>query len=252
MSNNDHYVTTTIENGVGTICFSHPKSNSLPQEVLDGLYTHINNLAENPNAKVIVLKSEGVKAFCSGASFDELKAITTPKEGELFFSRLSKVILAIKSAPKFVIARVQGKAVGGGAGLVAACDYSFALESASMKLSELALGLGPFLIGPALERKIGVAKFSYMAIDTDWRSAVWCKDSGLYTEIFHDIDSLDVALSTLTTRLATYNPDAMKQMKHVFWEGTEHWDTLLFNRAAISGTLVLSDFSKKMVSLVGK
>ena len=252
MNNDQGFVKSSIENKVGVITFYHPKSNSLPKEILDELYAQINSLSENNNASIILLKSHGDGPFCSGASFDELKNINTAQDGEIFFSRLSKVILAMKSSPKFIIGRAQGKAVGGGVGLMAACDYTFATESASVKLSELAIGLGPFLIGPAVERKVGTAQFSYMSIDADWRTAVWAKQAGLYTDVYKDISTLDSALNSFLTKASEYSPMAMAELKKALWEGTENWDKLLFTRAAISGKLVLSDYSKRMVASFNK
>lgn len=248
MTTTEGSVTTSIKDSIGTIFFSHPKGNSLPAPLLKSFVESIQKLGEDPNVNVIVLKSEGVSTFCSGASFDELKAVKTAKEGMEFFSGISKVILALKSANKFTLGRIQGKAVGGGVGIVAACDYVLAHESASLKLSELALGLGPFLIGPAIERKIGSAQFSYMSIDADWRDAAWAKSTGFYTEVYPTHEELDLAIDAMALKLSKFSPEAMKELKRVLWEGTENWDKLLFDRAAISGRLVQTEFCKKMIA----
>jgi methylglutaconyl-CoA hydratase len=242
------FVKTEINNGVATITFFHPQSNSLPGEILRKLADEITIAGNNPQAKVIVLKSEGEKAFCAGASFDELISIKNFEEGKKFFSGFSLVINAIRKAPKFVIARVHGKAVGGGVGLASAADYTFAVKAASIRLSELALGIGPFVVGPAVERKIGTAAFTALTINpTEWKDADWAREKGLYAEVFPTLEEMDKAIESLVEKLSKSSPDAMAQLKKVMWEGTENWDILLVERAEMSGRLVLSDFTKKYI-----
>lgn len=241
-------VVSRTENGIAVITFSHPQSNSLPGEVLHKLAAEIAAAGNDAEAKVIVLKSEGEKAFCAGASFDELIAIKNMEDGKKFFSGFAGVINAMRKAPKFVIARVQGKAVGGGVGLACAADYALALDSASVKLSELAVGIGPFVVGPAVERKIGKSAFMQMTINaTEWQTAEWAKEKGLYAEVFKTAAEMDTALGTLAQQLARSNPEAMAKLKKVIWDGTENWDTLLEERAQVSGQLVLSDFTKNAI-----
>lgn len=206
--------------------------------------------AGNDNTvKVILLKSQGEKAFCAGASFDELVAIENLEQGTKFFSGFAAVINAMRKAPKFVIARVQGKAVGGGVGIACAADYTFAVDTASVKLSELAVGIGPFVVGPAVERKIGTAAFSSLSINaTEWQSAMWAKEKGMYAEIFASTAEMDQAISALIEKLSGSNPEAMQALKKVFWEGTDHWDKLLSDRAGVSGRLVLSDFTRNSIA----
>ena len=240
-------VSVEIKNGIGTITFFHPKKNSLPGSLLRELTKTIKELGENDKALLIILASEGDGPFCAGASFDELLSIKNFGQGKEFFMGFARVILAMKKAPKFVIARVQGKTVGGGVGVISAADYALALNSASIKLSELNLGIGPFVIEPAVVRKIGLGAFKAMTIDSEWRTAEWAKNQGLFAETFDEIDSLDKAVSSLTKKLTENSPRAMKELKSVFWEGTENWDQLLKKRAEISGKLVLSDFTKKYI-----
>lgn len=241
-------VNTKTENGIATITFSHPQSNSLPGLLLRTLADEITQAGFNSEAKVIVLKSEGEKTFCAGASFDELISIKDFETGKKFFSGFAAVINAMRKAPKFIIARVQGKAVGGGVGLASAADYTFAMDGASVKLSELAIGIGPFVVGPAVERKIGKAAFSQLTINaTEWQTAQWAKEKGLYNEIFSTITEMDNTLSTLATKLSTSNPEAMLKLKENMWEGTSNWETLLLERAEISGKLILSDFSRNAI-----
>lgn len=237
-------VTSAIQNGIGYITFFHPQSNSLPGELLRNLADEITAMGSNPNAKVIVLQSEGDKAFCAGASFDELISIKDFETGKTFFSGFAGVINAMRKAPKFVIARVQGKAVGGGVGLACAADYTLALDGSSVKLSELAVGIGPFVVGPAVERKVGNSAYAELSINaTEWRSAEWAKNKGLYVETFKTALDMDNAIHVLAEKLANSNPEAMRLLKKVFWEGTENWDQLLIERAEMSGKLVLSEFT---------
>lgn len=242
-------VKSEIKNGIGTVTFFHPQSNSLPGDLLRKLAAEISNLGNNSEAKVIVLKSEGEKAFCAGASFDELISIENLEQGKRFFSGFAGVINAIRTAPKFVIARVQGKAVGGGVGIASAADYTLATNSASVKLSELAVGIGPFVVGPAVERKIGTSSFCALTINaTEWQSADWAMQHGMYADIFETIDELDKAVNVLAEKLASSNPEAMAMLKKIMWEGTENWDTLLLERAEMSGKLVLSEFTVNAIS----
>ena len=230
--------------GIGTITFGHPMSNSLPGKILQKLAATITQLGEDESVKVIVLQSEGEKAFCAGASFDELISITDLEVGKKFFSGFANVINACRKCPKFIIGRVQGKAVGGGVGVASAVDYCLAVDSASVKLSELAVGIGPFVVGPAVERKIGLSAMSELAINaTEWRSASWAKSKGLYTEVFDTVAEMDTEINRLAFQLSKSNPEAMRMLKNVFWQGTENWDTLLVERAEMSGKLVLSDFT---------
>jgi methylglutaconyl-CoA hydratase len=238
-----------VENNIGTITFSHPQSNSLPGALLRKLAAAITEAGDDGNVTVIVLKSEGDKTFCAGASFDELITISNFDTGRVFFSGFAMVINAIRKAPKFVIARVQGKAVGGGVGIASAADYTLGTVHAAVKLSELAVGIGPFVVGPAVERKIGASAFSQLAINaTEWKSAEWAREKGLYAELFNTVEELDTAVENLAAKLAGSNPHAMEQLKHIFWEGTEHWDSLLMERAEMSGTLVLSEYTREAIA----
>ena len=242
------YVKINIENKIGTIEFFHPQSNSLPENILSELASTIANAGKDDNIKVIVLKSAGERAFCAGASFDELVAIDTPENGTKFFSGFANVINAARKCPKFIIGRVQGKAVGGGVGMASATDYCFATKFASAKLSELAIGIGPFVVGPAVERKIGTSAFSAMTINAGkWFDASWAREKGLYTEVFDSVDEMDAEVTKLATTLSKSNPEAMEGLKKVMWQGSEHWDELLMERAVSSGTLVLSDFTKNAI-----
>ena len=242
------YVKITSENSVGTIEFYHPQSNSLPGHILTELASTITKAGENDNIKVIVLKSAGERAFCAGASFDELVAIDTPENGKKFFSGFANVINAARKCPKFIIGRVQGKAVGGGVGMASATDYCFATKFASAKLSELAIGIGPFVVGPAVERKIGTSAFSAMTINASkWFDASWAREKGLYTEVFDSVEEMDIEVEKLASTLSKSNPEAMEGLKKVMWQGSEHWDELLMERAVSSGTLVLSDFTKNAI-----
>lgn len=243
----DGKVSLEIKNGIGIISFFHPKSNSLPSFLLKELAHIISSAAENSSIKVILLKSEGEKAFCAGASFDELLQIDNFEQGNEFFSGFAGVINAIRKAPKFVVARVHGKAVGGGVGLVAACDYAIATDECSVKLSEFALGIGPFVVGPAVERKIGKAAFSQMSIDVDWYDATWARNRGLFADTYETISELDEAVNELTDKLAELSPEATLELKKIFWEGTENWDNLLIERAEISGRLVMSNYTRNYI-----
>jgi methylglutaconyl-CoA hydratase len=231
--------------GVATISFYHPAQNSLPSVLLAELADKIAQAGNDDHTRVIVLKSEGDRTFCAGASFDELLQIKDKEAGAEFFSGFARVINACRKAPKIIIARVQGKAVGGGVGLAAAADYCLATEAAAVKLSELAIGIGPFVISPAVMRKIGLPAFSQLTIRaSDFQPAQWAKEKGLYNEVYADIPALDEAVEGLTTKLASYHPNALNSLKQILWEGTENWDELLHDRAAISGELVLSEFTQ--------
>lgn len=239
----DGFVQSSVANGIATISFYHPKSNSLPGRLLEKLAEEVTAAGNNPDAIVILLRSEGEGAFCAGASFAELQAISDAASGKKFFMGFVHLILAMIRTPKFVVTRVQGKVVGGGVGIVSASDFAIAASGASLKLSELAVGLGPFIVGLPIQKKLGLAAFSAMAVDADWRDAEWGYRHGLYAELHPDIPALDAAVNSRVDTLAASNPAAMAQLKNVFWEGTENWESELESRAGMSGTLVLSDFS---------
>lgn len=242
----DPYVKYEVNNAIGFIEFFHPAQNSLPGNILAQLAEKITAAGNDPNVKVIVLQSGGDRTFCAGASFNELISINDEKTGEVFFSGFANVINAMRKCPKFIIGRIQGKTVGGGVGLASATDYCMATKFAAIKLSELNVGIGPFVVGPAVERKLGLSGFSQIAMDANsFYDAEWAKNKGLYNQVFEDIDELDKAVLAFAKNLCTYNPDAMQEMKKVFWTGTENWDELLLERAKISGRLVLSEFTKK-------
>ncbi|MBL7730069.1 MAG: enoyl-CoA hydratase/isomerase family protein [Chitinophagaceae bacterium] len=243
------YVKQEFHKGITTIEFFHRQSNSLPGIILEKLSQAIHGAGNDTETKVIILRSAGEKAFCAGASFDELIAIKNKEEGLEFFSGFAKVINAIRICPKFVIGRIHGKCVGGGVGLAAAADYAIATEAAEVKLSELAVGIGPFVVGPAVERKIGNSAFSQLATDASmWRSADWARRKGLFAELYPTTEQMDEAVRRLSGQLVHSSPEAMEEMKKIFWKGTEHWDTLLMERAAISGRLVLSDFTRNAIA----
>ena len=241
-------ILTTFENKIATLEFGHPASNSFPADLLNRLTNELNNLSNNSDVSVIVLKSDGSGAFCAGASFEELLAVSNQEEASLFFSGCANVLNAMRTCSKIIVGRIHGKAVGGGVGIVAACDYAFATTESAIKLSELAIGIGPFVIEPAVSRKIGKTAMTEMSLDTDWKTANWANQKGFYAKIFATTAELDVEITAFANKLASYNPEALIEMKKVIWEGTENWSSLLYQRAEISGKLILSEFSKKALN----
>ena len=244
----DGQVTVDVHDAVATVEFFHPKGNSLPGALLRRLADEIGTVGRTPGVHIIVLRSAGSGAFCGGASFDEMKAVKNAAGGEEFFRGFARVILAMIRAPQFVVVRVHGKTAGGGVGLVAAADYALGVRGAAFRLSELALGLGPFVIGPVVERRVGRGPFTALAVDADWRDAEWGERHGMYARVFDDTDQLDAGLARLVASLARTNPDAIRRLKQVFWNGTEQWDELLEQRAAISGALVLSPHAQRLLA----
>jgi methylglutaconyl-CoA hydratase len=246
-------ILTSIENKIATLEFGHPASNSFPSDLLDMLTQELKLLSTNDAVSVIILRSSGTGVFCSGASFDELLAVSNLEEATKFFSGFANVINAMRSCSKIIIGRIQGKAVGGGVGIVAACDYAFATNESAIKLPELAIGIGPFVIEPAITRKIGTAAMAELTLaSNEWKDAEWAKSKGFYTKVFAGQVTLDIELAKFTSRLSSYNPEALLEIKRVFWEGTENWDTLLYERAAISGKLVLTEFTKNALRQIKK
>ncbi len=240
---------TSINNKVATVEFGHPAGNSFVAELLDRLVLELEKLSENPNITVIILKSEGDGAFCGGASFKELVAIQNLEEGKIFFSGFANVINAMRKCKKVIVGRIQGKTVGGGVGLAAACDYTFASVNASVRLSELTIGIAPLVIAPAVKRKIGIAAISDLSLaPTEWKNAYWAQEKGLFSKVFEQMEDLDKEIDFFSQKLSEYHPQALGDWKQVLWEGTDHWDRLLVERAGITGTLVLSEFTKKALS----
>lgn len=247
--NGDAWIKQTQEQGITSIEFFHPKSNSLPGDMLRSLAQTITDTGNNKDCKVIILRSGGEAAFCAGANFDELLQIETPEQGLTFFSGFAHVINAMRKCPQLIVGRIHGKATGGGIGLAAACDYALAAENADIKLSELAVGIGPYVVGPAIERKTGLSAFSQLALDAyNWRPAQWALQRGLYAELHASPEALDEAVNSFAANLAKSNPEALFELKKIFWKGTDQWDELLAERAAISGRLVLSDFTREAIA----
>lgn len=246
--NSNGYIETQIDNKIATITFSHPASNSFPSDLLQKLISELNQISNNSEVHVVILQSEG-KTFCAGASFDELLSITDFETGKKFFSGFADVLNAMRNCSKIIIGKIQGKAVGGGVGLISACDIAFAYQDAAIKLSEIAIGIGPFVIEPAVSRKIGKPAMTQLTLQpNNWQTADWAVAKGLYIDVFDSYRELDEATISYAKKIAAYNQDALTEMKKVFWEGTENWDKLLYERAAISGKLVLSDFTKEALS----
>lgn len=240
-----------IQGGIATIEFGHPQANSFPLELLYRLEKEINTLSENDQVKIIILKSEGEKSFCGGASFDELLQIDSLEKGKKFFSGFASVLNAMRKCSKLIIGRAQGKSVGGGVGILSACDYVFATESASIRLSEISIGIGPFVIAPAVERKMGVGALAELSLTPDqWKNAYWAEKKGLYARVFETIAEMDKELIYFAEKLISYNAEALSEMKKVFWKNTEHWENLLFENAEISGRLILSETSKQILQKI--
>jgi methylglutaconyl-CoA hydratase len=248
------YVRTDITtNGVAHIVFFHPNHNSLPSRLLRELIAAFEAVGTNPEVKIVVLRSAEHKTFCAGASFDELVAIQDFETGRTFFEGFGHVINAMRKCSKIILGRIHGKSVGGGVGLAAGTDLCIASQWATFRLSELAVGFGPFVIGPAVERKVGAAAFSQLALTPDeWRTAEWGKNKGLYQEVFETTEQMDAYLDHLCEQMCAYSPDALFELKRVFWQGTEHWDTLLLERAAISGRLALTPHAKNAIEAFKK
>ncbi|MCP1996771.1 enoyl-CoA hydratase/isomerase family protein [Flavobacterium sp. HSC-61S13] len=242
-------IEVTREANVSRILFSHPASNSFPSSLLHALKDTINTLNDDNQITTVILESKGTGAFCAGASFDELLAIDNAAQGTAFFSGFALVINAIRKSNKIFIGRIHGKAVGGGVGLAAACDYCFATNNSAIKLSELAIGIGPFVIEPVVSKKIGKNAFTEMSLAAhEWKTADWALQKGLFAQLCESTEELDQKTAEFAQRISKYNPEALLEMKKIFWEGTAHWDQLLTERAAISGKLVLSDFTKKALN----
>lgn len=242
------HVTSISADQITTITFYHPAHNAMPSHLLSELVSHIDRAGIDSNSNIIILRSEGERTFCAGASLDELASIDNQQDATQFFLGFANVINAIRKSPKIIISRIQGKAVGGGVGIAAACDYSMATIYATIKLSELSIGIGPFVIGPAVERKIGLSAFSQMALNaTEWQTAAWAKQKGLFTEVFDTTTQLDEYIAHFSKNLANKSPDALAQLKAIFWEGTAHWDALLKERANITGSLLLTPSAKNAI-----
>jgi methylglutaconyl-CoA hydratase len=241
-------VSSFVADGIADVSFGHPKSNSLPASVLRALADELTTLGTRDDVRVILLRGYGTGAFCAGASFDELAAIDNPASGKEFFMGFARVILAMTRCPKAIVTRVHGKVVGGGVGVVAASDYAIATDKASLRLSELAVGIGPFVVGPVIEHKIGAGAFAPMAIDADWRDAQWGERHGLYARLVPDVETLDRDVQALAAKLAASNPDAVARIKQITWRGTDEWPGLLEERAAMSGSLVLSEYTRKAIA----
>ena len=247
---NNGFVNQEIKNNISEITFGTPKSNSLPGEILELLAETILESGKDRNVKTILLKSEGGKAFCAGASFDELLEIEELEKSKIFFGGFAKVLNAMRSCGKLVIVRVQGKTTGGGVGIACAADYCFATKDSAMALTELNLGIGPFVIGPFVERKIGKAAYSAMSIDADFRSADWCEKHDVYHSVSENISEMDEEIKVFMEKLSTRSSDALALIKKVSWEGTEHFEQLMPERILMSASLILEDSAKENIGKI--
>ena len=234
---------------VARIQFAHEKQNAFPATHLKALQLAFEKVSSDDDVHVIVLQSDPSKAFCAGASIDDLLNVKTAKEGKAFFMGFANVLNAMRRCPQPIIGRIHGKAVGGGVGLIAACDYALATTHTQIKLSEIAIGIGPFVIAPALLRKIGTAAMSELSLTAHaWKSADWAHSKGLLSELHSDFEALEEAVVKHANRLAAYTPQAVTELKKALWKGTEDWDNLLEHNAAISGRHVFSEQTQKTLN----
>ena len=247
---NNGFVNQELKNNISEITFGHPKSNSLPGEILELLAQTILNEGAKEEVKAILLKSEGEKAFCAGASFDELLSIDELDNSKTFFGGFAKVLNAMRSCGKLVIVRVQGKTTGGGVGIACASDYCFATKDSALALTELNLGIGPFVIGPYVERKMGKSAYAAMSIDADFRSADWCEKHDVYHSVSENIEMMDEEINKFLEKLSTRSSDALSLIKKVSWEGTEHFEHLMPERILMSASLILEDSAKKNIEMI--
>lgn len=247
---NNGFVTQELKNNISEITFGTPKSNSLPGEILEKLAQTILESGKDENVKAILLKSEGEKAFCAGASFDELLEIEELEKSKIFFGGFAKVLNAMRNCGKLVVVRVQGKTTGGGVGIACAADYCFATKDSAMALTELNLGIGPFVIGPYVERKIGKSAYGAMSIDADFRSANWCEKHDVYHSVSENIQEMDEKIAAFMNKLSERSADALALIKKVSWEGSEHFDQLMPERILMSASLILEDSAKKNIELI--
>ncbi|MFT4750797.1 MAG: methylglutaconyl-CoA hydratase [Neolewinella sp.] len=248
MNPNGQLLSQLTPAGVRTITFGHPAHNSFPTQQLQALSAALDSASQDDETRSILLRSTGERTFCAGANIDELLAITDNASGQEFFMGFANLLLAMRRCTKPIVVAVQGKAIGGGVGIAAAADYCMATEAASIKLSELAIAIGPFVILPALVRKMGVAATAELSIDTEWHDAAWAKNKGLYQRVFASNEELFTAAAALATKLATYSLQATAELKKALWHGTNHWPSLLEERAEVSGRLVLTEDAKKALS----
>ncbi len=247
---NKGFVNQEIKNNISEITFGTQKSNSLPGEILELLAETILESGKDQSVKAILLKSEGEKAFCAGASFDELLEIEELEKSKIFFGGFAKVLNAMRSCGKLVIVRVQGKTTGGGVGIACAADYCFATKDSAMALTELNLGIGPFVIGPFVERKVGKSAYSAMSIDADFRSADWCEKHDVYHSVSENISEMDEEIKAFMEKLSTRSSEALALIKKVSWEGTEHFAQLMPERILMSASLILEDSAKENIGKI--
>lgn len=239
----------TDPQGLTTITFGHPAHNALPSRLLAQLAEKITQAGDDPATRLILLQSEGEGTFCAGANFDELLAITDEASGKQFFTGFANVINAMRTAPRLIVGRVLGKAVGGGVGLIAACDYVFAAEKAAVRLSEVSINIGPFVIAPAVERKVGISAFTELTLNPGvFFDVQWAKRHDLFHTVKADTEHVDQAIREFCERIITKNPEALSELKRTLWHGTKHWDELLDKQAAISGRLACSPETKALLN----
>ncbi|PUB28160.1 methylglutaconyl-CoA hydratase [Elizabethkingia sp. YR214] len=246
----NEFVISEIKNNIAEITFGTPKSNSLPGAILEKLAQTILEEGVKKEVKAILIKSAGEKAFCAGASFDELLAIDELEVSKKFFGGFAKVLNAMRNCGKIVVVRVQGKTTGGGVGITCGADYCFATKDATLALTEINLGIGPFVIGPYVERKIGKSQFSAMAIDAEFRSAEWAEQHNIYHSVSENIAEMDTKLDDFLQKLSTRSDEALALIKKVSWDGTDYFNILMPDRIHMSASLILEDSAKKNIEAI--
>lgn len=228
--------------------FYHPKGNSLPSRILEELTLAFRRASEEPDLRVITLQSRGDGAFCGGANLDELRAIRDFESGKAYFMRIAELLTAMRDTPGCIIAKVQGPAVGGGVGLIAASDFVCAGQDAPVRLSEVSLGIGPFVIGPAVIRKIGLSAFSTLSLDAGtWYDAHWARSFGLYNRVVESHVELDRVAEQLAGDLAASGPSAVTTLKRELWRGENDWPARLEESAEQSAKLLMTEHTQRLL-----
>lgn len=207
-------ITHTKENLVAKVTLNRPEiHNAFNEIMIQELIDVFKNISEDKDVRVVVLAGNG-KSFCAGADLNWMKKVVdfSYEENLKESLELAELFYLIYSLPKPTIARVNGAAIGGGAGLVAVCDLVIASEKAKFSLSEVKLGLVPACISPYEVRRIGEKNCRELFLTGERINAQKALEFGLANQVVPH-DELDKAVDELVKQLSNSGPNALAMCK---------------------------------------
>lgn len=217
MNEKEKIVLTELRDGVLHIYLNKPeKHNALDSKLIKEL-TDVFKSSLSDDIRIIVLSGKG-KSFCSGADLQWMKEIINYDFNDNIreSNELAELLYTINRHPKPVIALVKGAAIGGGAGLMSACDIIIAEENTKIGFTEVRLGLAPAVISPFVVARLGYAKAKELFLTGEILNAKKAFDIGL-VNIVTDDSNLEFELNKIVEMLSNNSPNAIKQIKELIY-----------------------------------